>query len=99
MINSSNSSENNKCYDHSIRLRILNPPLPIQVDIDQTGLPMYYYSKNKKRLKISVIQERWRIDDEWWREQISRKYFTAILENGLIITVFQDLLSQKWYSQ
>lgn len=89
----------NKRHNHSIRLRTLNSPLSIQIDIDQTGLPTYYYSKNRKRLKISVIQEQWRIDDEWWREQISRKYFTTVLENGLIITVFQDLLSQKWYSQ
>ena len=99
MIYSPDSNEKNKYYNHNIQIRTLDLPLPIKVEVDQIGLPIYYYSKNRKRLKISIIRDRWRIDDEWWRKQLSRKYFTIVLENGLIITIFQVLLSHKWYSQ
>ena len=99
MLHSSLPNERGKNNDRSKRLRALNPPLPIRIDLDQNRIPTYYHPKNGKHLKICVIRERWRIDDEWWREEISRDYFTFILENGMIITVFQNLLSQKWYRQ
>ncbi|MEE2879751.1 MAG: hypothetical protein VX384_00100 [Gemmatimonadota bacterium] len=92
-------SNENRHDDRITRLRILNPPLPTRIDLDQDGMPTYYRSKNGKHLRVSIIRERWRIDDEWWREEISRDYFTLVLENGMIVTVFQNLLSHKWYSQ
>jgi hypothetical protein len=45
------------------------------------------------------VRNRWRIDDEWWREEIARRYFELELDNGSVITVFNDLVSGKWYQQ
>jgi hypothetical protein len=51
-------------------------------------------------LKVVSVEDRWRIDDEWWREQpISRMYFECTLEDGRQLTVFQDLLTGGWYRQ
>jgi hypothetical protein len=53
-----------------------------------------------KMLKVVSVEDRWRIDDEWWREQpISRMYFECTLEDGRQLTVFQDLLTGGWYRQ
>jgi hypothetical protein len=43
--------------------------------------------------------EAWRVDDEWWRQEVSRLYFRLELEGGIRLTVFQDLISLKWYEQ
>lgn len=51
------------------------------------------------RRRVATVHNSWRIDDEWWREQISRHYFQIELDNGLIMTVFRDLISGKWYRQ
>ena len=38
------------------------------------------------------VQDAWRIDDEWWRERpVSRLYFSLVLEDGRVVTVYQDL--------
>jgi hypothetical protein len=45
------------------------------------------------------ISDRWRIDDEWWRKEISRMYFRVVLAGGRIVTVFQDLIEGGWFLQ
>ena len=55
---------------------------------------------NNILISVKTIQDRWRIDDEWWREkQISRMYYRCILENHHVLIVFQDLIMKKWYIQ
>ena len=49
--------------------------------------------------KVAAIQDRWRIDDEWWRAPISRLYYQLLLEGGLLLTVFCDLRAGGWYLQ
>jgi hypothetical protein len=48
---------------------------------------------------VLEIAERWRIDDEWWRKEISRMYYRVVLVGGRIVVVFQDLLSGNWFLQ
>jgi len=50
---------------------------------------------------VSVLQvmDRWRIDDEWWRKEISRMYFRVVLANGAVITIFHDLVEDGWFLQ
>ncbi|MCK9518499.1 MAG: hypothetical protein M0R74_05650 [Dehalococcoidia bacterium] len=49
--------------------------------------------------RVLAIHESWRIDDEWWREEISRRYHLVELEGGRRITIFQDLVTDAWYAQ
>jgi hypothetical protein len=49
--------------------------------------------------RVRQILEIWQIDDEWWREPISRRYATLALENGQTVTVFRDLVTERWYLQ
>jgi hypothetical protein len=49
---------------------------------------------------VSAIQDRWRLDDEWWRERpISRLYHTLVLEDGSLLVVYRDLVAAEWYVQ
>jgi hypothetical protein len=49
---------------------------------------------------VRQLQDRWRIDDEWWRERpISRLYYTLLLDDGRLLTVYHDLLAETWFEQ
>jgi hypothetical protein len=50
--------------------------------------------------QVLSMEERWRLDDEWWREQpVSRVYWRVLLDDGRVVTVFNDLLSERWAQQ
>jgi hypothetical protein len=48
---------------------------------------------------VAVVRERWRIDDEWWRRPISRAYHAVVLDDGRSVTLYRDLLEERWYAQ
>ena len=48
---------------------------------------------------MEAVLEVWRIDDEWWRRPIHRRYLSLLLEGGRPVTVFQDLMDGSWYLQ
>ena len=80
-------------------LRFLNLPKRIQVDIDAQGQFRRVMLRERWQ-PVEGVRDVWRIDDEWWREQpIHRVYYEIILDQGAIITVFQDLIDDGWYEQ
>jgi hypothetical protein len=52
-----------------------------------------------KLLQVKETLKAWRIDDEWWREPISRFYYLLEFTSGKRFTVFQDLITGRWYRQ
>lgn len=80
------------------RLRPLNQPKPIKVQADRNNSPIAVIYKGR-RIAIEGIKDRWRIDDEWWRKEISRLYYQIILKDGRIFTLFQDLVDGGWFTQ
>jgi len=53
----------------------------------------------RERLAVAAVQDRWRIDDEWWRHPISRLYFSLLLEDGRTLTIYRDLVTGRWSQQ
>ncbi len=51
------------------------------------------------RRKVEEIIEVWRIDDEWWRAPISRRYVEVVLEGGGHMVLFEDLATGSWFLQ
>ena len=80
-------------------LRALSMPRAIPVNVDEDKLPRYVRG-NGRRILVEAIVDLWRIEDEWWREHpISRSYYDVRLSDGRSLTIFQDELTQKWYTQ
>lgn len=79
-------------------LHPLNPPRPLRVRTGRRGRPRLLYLKGGVR-RVQQILEIWQVDDEWWRNPISRRYARLVLEDGQIVTVYRDLLNRKWYLQ
>lgn len=49
--------------------------------------------------RVEELLEIWRIDDEWWRTPIHRRYADVVLEGGGHIVLFEDLTSGQWFAQ
>ncbi len=79
-------------------LRFLNQPRGIAVETDGEGEPRALAWQGRFR-RIVAIHDRWRIDDEWWREEISRVYYRVELETGRRLVIFRDLVGGGWFVQ
>lgn len=81
------------------RLRPLNEPKPARVEADAAGRPLALV-EGRARLVVTAVLDRWRIDDEWWRERpVSRMYWRLLLVDGRTATVYQDLVDGRWWAQ
>jgi hypothetical protein len=79
-------------------LKPVSQPEPEKVEEYSAGRPVAL--RTKLRQPIQAIDERWRIDDEWWRsEPISRMYYAVHLTSGQKLVIFKDLISGNWYRQ
>jgi len=78
-------------------IRPLNAPQPVTVIIshDQPVALMI----NRHSHRVDRIQDTWIIEDEWWRQPISRQYFALLLDDGSRRTVFHDRVSGGWHLQ
>jgi hypothetical protein len=81
------------------RVRPLNLPRPILVTLDEvSGLPRVLHERNRRQA-IERIQDAWWVDDEWWREPISRRYLQVMLRDGALRTIFHDRIANVWFAQ
>lgn len=76
------------------RLRALNTPRAVQVAVDDRGRPV-----TVDDTAIEEVLDIWRIDDEWWREPITRRYVEVVLEGGAHLVLFEDLRQSAWFAQ
>ena len=78
--------------------RPVNAPEPVKVEEDDSGLPAAIGAK--RRQAVAAVEDRWRIDDEWWRrESVSRFYFSVRLASGHRIVLYKDLIGGGWFTQ
>jgi hypothetical protein len=79
-------------------LKPVNLPELLRVEEDSSGLPLAV--RTSRRQAVKTIEDRWRIDDEWWRsEAISRLYYALMLASGQRLVVYKDLVKGEWYRQ
>jgi hypothetical protein len=53
-------------------------------------------------MKVTEIENIWKVNDEWWRgpeEEIARLYYVLRLGSGQQITVYLDLIANRWFRQ
>lgn len=76
------------------RLKAINTPQRVAVELDVNGLPTTVGHQT-----IESLGEIWLIDDEWWRQHISRRYVEAILAGGKHVVLFEDFVTAEWWIQ
>jgi hypothetical protein len=78
------------------RLRPLGQPRAVRVLACDAGRPVRVRLANRW-VEVRGILESWRIDDEWWREPISRAYYALVLSTGAHLTLYHDLVTDRWF--
>lgn len=78
-------------------LRSLNEAHPVEVRTDPQGFPVSLKRDQGSPRRVLTVRERWRIDDEWWRDPIRREYHTLVLEDGGLVQVYRDLRENRWH--
>lgn len=78
----------------SDRLRSLNVPRLVTVVLDDDGMP-----RSVGNATVDATLEAWRIDDEWWRLPIVRRYVEVVLEGGGRLVLFEDMTTKEWFAQ
>ena len=79
-------------------LQPLKQPRPVRVEADESGEPVAVVLGGQ-RLAVVQVEDVWRIDDEWWREEVSRLYYRLLLEDGRAVTLYHDLIKRRWLQQ
>jgi hypothetical protein len=70
------------------------------VDVDAQGQPRRVWTAAGSSRTVSAVQDRWRLDDEWWRERpMARLYHVLLLDDGCLQVVYRDLTTDAWYAQ
>ena len=81
----------------SDQLRPLNRPRACKVNTE-CGIPIEII-EGKRHFPVDRVQDRWQINDEWWRAEIDRNYFELVMADGRIRTVYHDRVRNTWYEQ
>jgi len=80
-------------------LRRLNAPTPVTVRLGPNGAPVTVVARHRAQ-RVASVHERWRIDEGWWWEHpVSRLYWRLVLDDGRLLTVYQDLKEGTWWMQ
>jgi hypothetical protein len=79
------------------QLRPLNRPREVTVLVE-AALPAAVID-GERRTRVERVQDRWQIDDEWWRDPIERVYYRVMLDTGAIRTLYHDLAQDIWFEQ
>ena len=93
------------CPDHrhapgeKSQFRSLNTPRAIRVTGQRPdGHPAAIIEGHKLR-RIAVMIDEWWVEDEWWRDPISRHYLQVQLADGVARTIYHDTITDIWYTQ
>lgn len=88
------------------RLRPLNLPRRVFVEVNQRGLPVAVSAVGRsdgqtvgEMHSIETIGEIWQVDDEWWRNPIRRRYVEVMLQGGKHIVLYEDRTTNEWFEQ
>ncbi len=79
------------------QFRTLNQPRPVRVQAAD-GIPRALLL-DRRWQAVGAIQDHWRVEDQWWRQPLRRRYFEVWLEDGTVRTVFEDSQTGAWFMQ
>lgn len=71
---------------------------PVDVEVDAQGRPAGFFWRGRRHPVGEIVRD-WRVDFGWWRQQQWRAYYKLRTESGLLVVLYQDLVSGRWYVQ
>jgi hypothetical protein len=79
----------------------LKAPRPLAVEAEEgpDGPAPQWVTWRGTRRAVATVEDDWRVDDEWWRDEVSRHYFAVTLADGCRLTLFFDRIAGTWWEQ
>ena len=84
---------------------VARPPVPLHVprplaveseDGPDGPVPRWVVWRGQRR-GVVAIDDEWRVDDEWWRDEVSRHYFLVRVDGDRRLTLFLDRIAGTWW--
>ncbi|MEX0925340.1 MAG: hypothetical protein WD208_01320 [Dehalococcoidia bacterium] len=53
-------------------------------------------------MDVASIEDIWKVNDQWWRgmeQEVERVYYKLVFANSQHITVYHDLIGDRWFRQ
>lgn len=72
--------------------------VPIQVECTVQG-ELVSFTWNGQTHAVDILIKQWRIDQGWWQKRQWRAYFRLSTQTGLLVILYQDLLTEGWFLQ
>ena len=79
-------------------IRVLNAPKPIEVRESPEGEPESVLVRRHWQW-VERIDDRWAFDLWWLPQPITRSYYRTDMGDGMLLTLFRDQRSERWYRQ
>lgn len=70
----------------------------IEVESDSLWTPLSFVWQGEVH-PVEQVNERWRVDEEWWRGRVWREYFILTTTTGLLVEMYHDLAAKTWFMQ
>lgn len=76
--------------------RLWRKQQPISVTTNAHSEPLAFIWRGRRH-QIEQITRQWRTDIDWWRVRVWRSNFKLCTDTGLLVTIYQDLLTGEWF--
>jgi hypothetical protein len=70
----------------------------IRVQVDAQATPRAFTWQGRSH-RVQKVAKRWRIDQDWWQQRVWREYFKLTTYTGLLVIIYRDLRTGRWYLQ
>ncbi|TMC05657.1 MAG: hypothetical protein E6J41_21420 [Chloroflexi bacterium] len=76
--------------------QLLDPPQPLEVEVDDAGQPRHVQGRPLAGPVRPVV--RWIIEVDWWTSSpVSREYWRVLLRERLMCEIYRDRAGGAWY--
>jgi hypothetical protein len=77
--------------------RLFAYPEPIEVTAGPAGAPLSIHYGDRWRT-VDQVCNRWRVTSSWWNAgAAAREYVKLVTADGLLCTVYRDMVDDAWY--
>ncbi|MFM8593147.1 MAG: DUF6504 family protein [Chloroflexota bacterium] len=70
----------------------------MQVRANAAGVPQAVTDRGST-LRVQAIEDRWVVEEEWWRAPIQRTYYRVRLSDQRVRTLCADTIGVTWFLQ
>ncbi|MEZ4767206.1 MAG: hypothetical protein R2844_02125 [Caldilineales bacterium] len=72
-------------------------PEGMPIDVETAGEDPAAFRWQGGRQRVRSINEQWVVHDEWWRDEIWRRYLQIETADALLCVIYHDLLTDAWF--